>query len=77
MSEQTQESIRILTDFYISVQSQGNLGSQCVNTQQDRVHLIRYINIDSELVQLDSDQIPRLGEDRRSTTALDAYTVVP
>ena len=63
MSEHTQESTRILTDFYISVQSQGDLCSQCMHTQLDRVHLIRYINIDSELVQLYSDQIPRLGKD--------------
>ena len=58
MSEHTQESTRILTGFYISVQRQDDLCSQCVHTQQDRVHLIRYINIDSELVQLYSDQIP-------------------
>ena len=63
MSEHTQESARILTDLHISVQSQGDLCSQCVHAQLDRVQLIRYININSELVQLYSDQIPRLGED--------------
>ena len=59
MSEHTQESTRILTD----VQSQGDLCSQRVHAQLDRVHLIRYINIDSELVQLFSAQILRHGED--------------
>ena len=58
MSEHTQESTRLLlTDLYISVQSQGDLCSQCMHAQLDRV------NIDSELVQLYNDQIPRLGED--------------
>ena len=61
MSEHTQESTRILTD----VQSQGDLCSQRVHAQLDRVHLIRYIYIDSdhELVQLYSDQLLRQGED--------------
>ena len=76
MNEHTQESTRILTDFYISVLSQGDLCSQCVHTQLDRVHFIRYIYIDFELVQL-CDQLLRQGEDQHSTTALDGYTVVP
>ena len=41
---------RVLTGFYISVQSQGDLCSQCVHAQLDRVHIIRYTKIDSELV---------------------------
>ena len=34
--------------------------------QLDRVHLIRFIKIDSELVQLYNDQLLRQGEDWRS-----------